>query len=180
MVLPSASRTTEVCTRGGSSGRVIVAASRLNIATKNRTNPAPAKSTRFNHCRGVAFRNHATTRCTEEDVSDFSVFMLAAAVCAGARLAVPVPRAAVLAGVVVAAVLRRPSLVVLAGTLLASALAAQAWAGLAAPGPTTFEGVAAVVGDPAHVRGALRVDLRIGGRRVEGWAHGQAAGALRP
>lgn len=113
-------------------------------------------------------------------MSDFSVFMLAAAVCAGARLAAPVPRTVVLASLVLAVALRRPPLVVVSGALLASALAFHAWSGLASPAPATFEGVAVVAGDPVNVHGALRVDLRIEGRRVEAWARGSAAGALRP
>jgi competence protein ComEC len=113
-------------------------------------------------------------------VSDFSAFMLAVAVCAGARLAVPVPRGVVLATVAVAVLMRRPLLVLVAALLLASALAFHSWSGLAPPESSSFDGVAVLAGDPSFFHGALHVDLRVEGRRVEAWARGAAADALHP
>ena len=88
-----------------------------------------------------------------------------------------------LAAVVVAVALgsRRPALLCLGAALLASALAARSWAGLEdrpVPGQRVA-GTATLVTDPAPVEGALRVELRMGGRRVEAWARGAAAGQLR-
>ncbi|MGH9266198.1 MAG: ComEC/Rec2 family competence protein, partial [Acidimicrobiales bacterium] len=61
----------------------------------------------------------------------------------------------------------------------ASALGAKAWAGLRPPAVGPWSGVATLVGDPAEVAGALRVDVRIAGKRVEAWARGSAGRALR-
>jgi competence protein ComEC len=112
-------------------------------------------------------------------VSDLAVFVLCAGICAGARLAVPVPLPAALAVVAVAVVVRRPALVIVAGALLASALAAPAWAGLAPPRAAPVEGVAVLVGDPSDAFGAVRVDVRMGHRRLEAWARGPAGSVLR-
>jgi competence protein ComEC len=111
-------------------------------------------------------------------VSDLAVFVLCAAVCGGAWVALPVPLPAALAVAVVAAVVRRPALVAVAGTVLASALAAPAWAGLAPPPTAEVEGVAVLVGDPSWAFGAVRVDVRLGDRRLEAWARGQPAAVL--
>ena len=113
-------------------------------------------------------------------MSDVGVFVLCAAVCAGAwwAVAISVP---VAAGVVTAGLLlRRPAVLVVGAGLLASGLGASAWAGLAPPPPATVEGVGVLATDPVSVRGAVKVDLRIGGRRVEAWSRGPAAAALRP
>lgn len=73
---------------------------------------------------------------------------------------------------------RRPALVMVGVALLASTLGARAWAGLRPPAVGTWSGVATLVGDPAPVAGALRVDVRIGGKRVEAWARGSTARVL--
>jgi competence protein ComEC len=112
-------------------------------------------------------------------VSDFATFVLCAAVCAGAHLAVPVPRFGAVALVVLALALRRPTLLAVGAGLLASSLAVAAWAGLAPPPSRTLEGVAVLVGDPGEVHGAVRVDVRLGRRRYEAWARGAAAAVLR-
>jgi competence protein ComEC len=76
-------------------------------------------------------------------------------------------------------VLRRPTTVVVSAALLASALACNAWAGVRPPEARLVASSAVLAGDPEYVHGALRVDLRIGRRRVEAWAHGAQAAELR-
>lgn len=112
-------------------------------------------------------------------MSDFAVILLAGAVCGGAQLAVALPRIVAVAVVAAATVTRRPAVVVLAGGVLASVLAANAWAGLRPREPTTFAGVAVLAADPDDVQAAVRVDVRIGRRRAEAWARGDAAERLR-
>lgn len=113
-------------------------------------------------------------------MSDLGVFVLCAAVCAGAwwAAAVSVPLAA---GVVTAGLLlRRPAVLIAGAGLLASGLGASAWAGLTPPPSATVDAVAVLVADPVTVRGAVKVDLRLDGHRVEAWSRGAAAAALRP
>lgn len=112
-------------------------------------------------------------------MSDRGTFVLCAAVCAAAVLAAPVPRWLALGAALVALLARRTSLVVLAGALLASSLAAASWSGLVPPLPGAVAGRAVLAGDPEDAWGAVRVDLRLGDRRVEAWARGPAATALR-
>lgn len=112
-------------------------------------------------------------------MGDRATVALALAACAGAWAARPLPLLAVLALLAVALVLRRPVLLMLAVALAASALGARSWAGLHPPALGPWSGVATLVGDPAEVAGALRADVRIGGKRVEVWARGSAARALR-
>ncbi|HVL92328.1 MAG TPA: ComEC/Rec2 family competence protein [Acidimicrobiales bacterium] len=112
-------------------------------------------------------------------MSDRWAAALAAAVAAGAwaSLGVPLWAGAVLVAAALAA--RRPALLCLGGALLASALGARSWAGLVAPEPGPLRGVATVVTDPDDVGGALRVELRLGGRRYEAWARDRPAARLR-
>lgn len=112
-------------------------------------------------------------------MGDRATVALAVLTCAGAWAARPLPLllVAVLAGVTVA--LRRPWLVMLAAALAASCLGARSWAGLHPPALGPWSGVVTLVGDPAEVAGALRVDVRIAGKRVEAWARGAAARSLR-
>lgn len=91
--------------------------------------------------------------------------------------ALPLPLVAVLAIGAVAA--RRPVPLCLAAALLASSLGARAVAGLAPPGPGPFAGTVTLVSDPEEALGAVRVDVRGGGRRYEAWARGRVAGSLR-
>jgi competence protein ComEC len=114
-------------------------------------------------------------------VTDREAVTLAAATAAGAWLAWPLPRWLGAAMVVLALAARRPALLCLGAAVLASGLAAASWAGLDPPAPGTRSGGRAVlVTDPDDVEGALRVELRVGGRRVEAWARGASASALRP
>ena len=112
-------------------------------------------------------------------MGDRSAIALAVAACAGAWLARPFPLVPVLALVAVGLAVHRPVLLMVAVALAASALGYRAWAGLRPPATGTWSGVATLVGDPAQVAGALRVDVRIGGKRVEAWARGAAARSLR-
>ena len=112
-------------------------------------------------------------------MGDRATIALAFAACAGAWAARPFPLLAVLALAAVALGLRRPVLLILAVALAASALGARSWAGLRPPALGPWSGVATLVADPANVAGALRADVRIGGKRVEAWARGPAARALR-
>ncbi len=114
-------------------------------------------------------------------MSDRTASALAVAVCAGAWLAAGLPLAPAAAAVALALALRRPWLLVAGAALLASALGARAEAGLAPPPPgQVVHGEVVLVSDPVETRGALRVDVRVGRRRVEAWARGEAAAALRP
>lgn len=112
-------------------------------------------------------------------MGDLATVALALAACAGAWTARPLPLVPVLALVVVTLALRRPVLLMAAVALAASALGARSWDGLRAPAVGPWSGVATLVGDPAEVAGALRADVRIGGKRVEAWARGSTARTLR-
>ena len=112
-------------------------------------------------------------------MGDRATVALAVVACAGAWAAQPLSLLPVLALVAVAVGLRRPVLLMVAVALAASALGARSWAGLHPPALGQWSGTATLVGDPANVAGALRADVRIGGKRVEAWARGSAARALR-
>jgi competence protein ComEC len=111
-------------------------------------------------------------------MSDRGAVVLAGAVVAGAWWAAPVPVAPALVAVVGALVTRRVWALVPAATVLAAGLAAQAWAGLGVPAAGPVDGWATVTRDPGALAGAVRVELRLDGRRYEAWARGRAAGAL--
>lgn len=112
-------------------------------------------------------------------MGDRAVVALAFAAGAGAWAARPLPLLPLVVLVAVALALRRPALLLVAVALAASALGARSWDGLHPPSLGQWSGVATLVGDPAEVAGALRADVRIGGKRVETWARGPAARALR-
>ena len=111
-------------------------------------------------------------------MSDFATVVLAVAAAAGAWAARPLPlvAAAAVAGAGVA--LRRPLVLCLGAALLTSTLAARSWAGLHPPGQGRWSGRTTLVDDPERVTGALRVIVRVGGKRVEAWARGPSARAL--
>lgn len=80
----------------------------------------------------------------------------------------------------VALLVRRPAVLIVGVALAASALSARAWSGLDPPAARRVDATVTLVGDPHDEAGALRVDVRIGHRRVEAWARGRAATRLRP
>lgn len=82
--------------------------------------------------------------------------------------------------VVMALMRRRVALLVVGGALLAASLGSLAWSGLVAPvHPVVIDKEVTLLSDPVDIRGALRVDVRVGTRRVEAWARGEAASGLR-
>ena len=81
--------------------------------------------------------------------------------------------------VAVALVSRLPVVLCVGAALLASALAARSWQGLHPPARGPWAGTVTLVGDPVDVGAAVRVDVRIDGKRVEAWAHGANASRLR-
>ncbi len=74
--------------------------------------------------------------------------------------------------------LRHPCRLVLAAGLLASGLAQRSLDGLDGLEERMVVGEVALLTDPRPSFGGLRVDVRVGGRRLEGRAHGLAADAL--
>lgn len=112
-------------------------------------------------------------------MSDIGAVALAVVVWIGALAAPAVPRSIGLIAVVVALVLRRPALLVVAALLLSCGLSRAAWAGLVPPMPSSVASNATLVSDPVEVGHALHVALRIGDRRVDAWARGPASAALR-
>src|SRR5688572_10523459 len=113
-------------------------------------------------------------------MSDLAAVAMAVAAALGAVAARPVPLVvAVLVGLP-GAVLRRAVPLILAAALGASGGAAAAWDGLRrAPTTGTVAGVATLVTDPVPVRGAVRAEVRLHGRRLEAWAQGRPAAVLR-
>lgn len=106
--------------------------------------------------------------------------MLAVAAAVGASWPHRVPLIlAVLVGLS-GVLLRRAVPLALAAAMAASGGAAAAWDGLRrAPTTGTVAGVATLVTDPVDVRGAVRAEVRLHGRRLEAWARGRPAGVLR-
>jgi competence protein ComEC len=113
-------------------------------------------------------------------MSDRWTLVLAMLTAAGAVAARPVALPVALTAVTIAWASRCAPALCLAVGLLASCLAARAWSGLDPPAPGRWAGTAVLVGDPAYVRGAVRVEARLGRRRVEAWARGPAARRLEP
>ncbi|HET9441772.1 MAG TPA: ComEC/Rec2 family competence protein, partial [Acidimicrobiales bacterium] len=75
----------------------------------------------------------------------------------------------------------RAGAVVVLAAGLASCLGARAWSGVEdAPRSGRAEGWATLVTDPERVPGGVRAEVRLGGRRVQAVARGDAAGWLAP
>ena len=112
-------------------------------------------------------------------LSDVGAVALAVGAGLGASAAFPVPVWPALAVAIAVFVARRPVLLFVAVTALASGLAAQALAGAhpAAEGP--LAGRAVVLTDPAPMAGAVRAEVRVAGHHFDLWARGPAAAALR-
>ena len=113
-------------------------------------------------------------------MSDLATVVLAVSAAVGALVAWPIPVPAAAAVVVVGLFVRRASVVIVGAALLTAGLAARSWSGLHPPRVGGFRGTATLVSDPSSDGGETRVDVRIGGKRVEAWAHGRAAQALAP
>lgn len=103
---------------------------------------------------------------------------LAGAVWLGAAVSLPVPRPLALVVVVGGLALRRWTLLAVGLLLLASALGAAATAGLRPPAPSGVAAEVTLAGDPTRSLSGVRVDARLGDRRVELRARGPAADAL--
>lgn len=112
-------------------------------------------------------------------MSDAAVVALAVVVWVGALQPAPLPPLVGAIGIGFALLLRRPWVLVAATGLPATALASSAWAGLDAPSPARVRGPVTLLSDPVERGPATRVDVQVGGRRVEAWARGAAAAALR-
>lgn len=113
-------------------------------------------------------------------MSDRWAVLLAGAAATGAAWAHAAPWWAVGTGLVLCTLTRSPVMVVVVAAMLCSTLAARSLDGLVAPTAAPIDGWATILTDPESVAGATRVDVRIGERRLQGWARGQAAAALRP
>jgi competence protein ComEC len=123
-------------------------------------------------------RRWLVAQCRPGPLDDPAAVVLALAVVAGASVAAPVPVLGAAGGAGLALLSRRVVAVWVAGFLLASALAAQAWAGMAPPERAPFAGTVTLARDPESVVGGWRVEVVAGDRRLEAQAHGAAAGAL--
>ena len=115
-------------------------------------------------------------------MSDRWAVVLALSAALGAVVARGVPWAWAAAATVAALALRRHAPVLcLAVGLAASVLSARAWSGLHPPAPSSWSGVAVITSDPAPERGSsVRFEARLGRRRVQAWARGDAARLLKP
>ncbi|MFN2607198.1 MAG: ComEC/Rec2 family competence protein [Acidimicrobiales bacterium] len=111
-------------------------------------------------------------------MSDLATVVLALAAAAGAWAAHPAPLALGALVVATALAVRRPVLLWVGVALATSALAARSWAGLHPPATGAWSGPATVLDDPTEASGALRLTVRIGGKRVEAWARGRPAADL--
>lgn len=111
-------------------------------------------------------------------MTDLGTIVLAMAAAAGAWCAWPVPLPLAASVVVIALLGRWPAVLVLGVALLTATLAARSWAGLHPPREGSIAGVVTLIGDPAPFQGETRVEVRIGKKRVEAWAHGASARAL--
>jgi competence protein ComEC len=111
-------------------------------------------------------------------MSDRTAVCLALVAAAGALVARSLPLSVAIVVIGCAFAVRKPWLLLVGVGLLASALAARAWAGLVPPQPESISATATLLTDPEPMAGALRVELRVGHRHVEAWARGAAAGAL--
>ena len=111
-------------------------------------------------------------------MSELAAVLLALATAAGALAAWPLPRWCGMALVMVAILVRRPALLWLGCALLASSLAASAWAGLEPPPIRTVHARVALFADPVDVGGAVRAVVRLGHRHVEVSARGGSGAVL--
>jgi competence protein ComEC len=111
-------------------------------------------------------------------LSDAQVVGLAAVVSLAAWWSPAVPLWWALVGVLVAAAVRRPTVVLLAAGLLSASLGARAWQGDRPVEAGEFRAAATLVTDPEPVAGAEVAEVRAEGHHFEVWAHGRAARRL--
>lgn len=111
-------------------------------------------------------------------LSDRGAVVLAGCTAAGALVHRPVPVALAVTLVVAAFLARRPALLCVGAAVLASCLGARCWAGLRPPAAHLVAGTATLVSDPVPFGGALHVEVRLHGTRLDGWAHGDVAAVL--
>jgi competence protein ComEC len=104
---------------------------------------------------------------------------MAAAAAAGALWARPLPLGFAAVVTMIGWVGRRTALLVVGVALVTSAMAARSWAGLHPPLTGWFAGTVTLAGDPVDVEGAIRVDVSLGGKRIEAWARGPVVAAVR-
>ena len=112
-------------------------------------------------------------------LSDRWTVAMAVGAAVGAWSPRSLPWVVVVVAVVVAGSTRWPPLIVVAVALLTAGLSQRAWDGLDPARPGPVRGVATLVGDPERVGTGLRAVARFDGQRVELWAYGRPAGALR-
>lgn len=106
------------------------------------------------------------------------VWAVTMAICGGAWWHGPVPLRVAIGTVAIGCVLRRPWMLALAGFLLAAALGARSYAGLQPVSAEPYEGPVTLVADPTDTPFGVRVDVRVGDRRLELEADGAAAGTV--
>ena len=111
-------------------------------------------------------------------MSDRQAVLVAAAVAAGAWWHGAVPLVVGLVLVAVALAARWPLVLALGGFALAAGLGTRAWSGLHPVAPSAYAGPVTLVADPTDTPYGVRVDVRVGDRRVELEAGGAAAGAV--
>ncbi len=107
------------------------------------------------------------------------VLALALSAALGALAPTAIPLALPVVLVLLGLATGRPLVLCIAVGVLVSALAAGALAGLAGAEPVVVRGEITLLSDPVPSFGGLRVDVRVGHRRVEARASGAAADALR-
>ncbi|MBI2706486.1 MAG: ComEC/Rec2 family competence protein [Actinobacteria bacterium] len=112
-------------------------------------------------------------------LSEAAAVALAVATWFGAWLSRPLPAAIGIGVVLLAFAWRRPVLLIIGVGLLASSLAASAWAGLVPVSARPFTGSVLLVSDPASGLGGVRADVKLDdGSRVELWARGGPARSI--
>lgn len=112
-------------------------------------------------------------------IGDAWVVLGAVAAVLGAAVPRSIPWALMSVVLVLALGSRRPVPLLVALLLGTSLLSARAWAGLDPARPGPVQGRAVLVTDPERKVAGTTVVARFDGQRVELWAHGAAAGALR-
>ncbi|CAN5909828.1 hypothetical protein BH23ACT2_BH23ACT2_24580 [soil metagenome] len=90
----------------------------------------------------------------------------------------PVPLAVGVVVVIAALAVRHPVLLVVGTFALAAALGVRAQEGLAPIDPAPYDGIVTLVSDPRETPFGMRVDVRVGDKRVEMEASNSSAGAV--